>query len=185
MGNPKSDLLLQVAVFGLTAAIISLLFVKLYPKNILNPPPPKPPPIDTILAAKPKENVNPPSKITIPSLSIALPIAPAQIQNNQWTLYEDKVSWLVTSKTPGNGNVILFAHNWDSLLGKLNKIKTGQEIIVEAAGQTHIYLVQEVIQINPADTDAIISSKNQLTIYTCEGSFDEKRLVVRAVPESS
>ena len=36
---------------------------------------------------------------------------------------------------------------------------------------------------DPEDVEAILSEDNQLTLYTCEGSFDQKRLVVYADPK--
>ena len=181
----KSELFLQIIVFGLTATIISLLAWRLYPKDLTNKPPPTPPSAQAILATNPNlEKDSTPNSIQIPSLNISLTVAPATVSNNNWTLYDDKVSWLVTSKTPGNGNVILYAHNRPALFGPLKNLKAGAKIKVESAGKTHVYTVKETRKISPKDIDAVITDKNQLTLYTCDGSFDEKRLIVIATADN-
>lgn len=158
-----------------------MLAVRLYPKNLFHPKLPSPQP-EALLASlpKPPNETPPPTRITIPSLSLSLPVAPANIADNRWTLYEDKVSWLVTSKTPGGGNVILFAHNREELFGDLKNLRLGERITVESAGQKYSYLVKEKRKVTPSDVEAVLSEENRLTLYTCEGSFDQKRLIVIA-----
>lgn len=155
--------------------------MRLYPKNIFHPPKPSPPPAEVILSTNNIDTQkNTPESISIPTLKIELSIAPAVAKNNQWTLYDDKISWLVTSKTPGDGNVILYGHNWDNLFGKLGKLQLEEEITVVADGKSYTYAVSEIKQVTPGDVEEILSKENRLTLYTCEGSFDEKRLIVVA-----
>lgn len=158
-----------------------MLAVRLYPKNLFHPKPPPPQP-ETLLASlpNPPNETPPPTQITIPSLSISLPVAPAKIADNKWTLYEDKVSWLATSNTPGDGNVILYAHNREELFGNLKDIRLGEIISVQSAGQKFSYRVKEKRKVTPSDVAAVLSEENRLTLYTCEGSFDQKRLIVIA-----
>lgn len=127
-----------------------------------------------------------PASIAIPTLDLDLLIAPGIVKKNQWTLYDDKISWLATSEPPGSGkNVILYGHNRPLLFGKLDSLQIGEEIIViDSSGAAFTYTVAQTRKVSPEDVDVIISPKNQLTLYTCEGSFDEKRLVVIAYPKT-
>lgn len=185
----KSELPLQITVFGMTAVLVALILVKFYPVHFFKP--------DRALATnvlvspvseplKPfiEPKAIPPTNISISSISLSLTIGPAVITNNIWTLYDDKVSWLTTSKALGFGNTILYAHNRDHLFGSLKKLNIGDEIKVTAQNKSFVYVVSEKRKILPTDVDAILSDRNQLTLYTCDGAFDQKRLIVIALPKS-
>lgn len=171
----KSELFLQITVFGATAALVFLIVARVYPANLDNRHKTETPNEIT-------RTFSPPTFISILSLNLSLPVTGATIENNNWTLYEDKVSWLATSKTPGEGNVILFAHNKPHLFGNLKKLQSGDGIIVQHEGKNYTYYVVEKRRVTPYDTDAVLSDSDQLTLYTCDGSFDQKRLIVIAKP---
>lgn len=122
----------------------------------------------------------PPTGITFPSLEKSLVVSAGVIRNGEWDLFDDKAAWLATSAVPGEGNVIIYAHNTKNLFGDLNQLKVGDLIEVTQADTRHRYQVRERRKINPNQVEAILSPNNQLTLYTCEGSFDQKRLVVYA-----
>ena len=108
------------------------------------------------------------------------------MRDNEWDLFDDKVSWLSTSAVPGEGeNVILYAHNTPEMLGDLNKLEKGDIIEVQQNDIWTKYVVRESRKVTPKDVEAILSDNNQLTLYTCEGSFNQKRRVVYAEPEDS
>lgn len=169
------------------AAIIGLLAVRLYPSSLVKELKPEHvnPPQEQVLAQVQNKAI-PPVSIAIPTLSLNLQIEPGIVQNNQWTLYDDKISWLATSEPPGSGkNVILYGHNRPLLFGPLDNLEIGEEIIVKNTEESFTYTVAEKRKVLPEEVDVIISPKNQLTLYTCEGSFDERRLVVIAYPKES
>lgn len=124
----------------------------------------------------------PPTSIYIQKLDVSLPISAALVHDNEWDIFEDKVSWLSTSAVPGEGNVILYAHDRPEMFGDLYKLKKGDVIEVGQNEATVLYKVTESRSVKPGDIEAILSENNQLTLYTCEGSFDQKRLVVYANP---
>ncbi len=164
----------------MSAMIVGLLTARLYPSKLLQ--------VKKIILPDAKtvrevEKLNPPVFISISAVNLNLPVAPGIIQNNQWTLYEDKAAWLSTSKTPGKGNVIIYAHNWESLFGKLGKVQIGEEIKIKSTEAGYSYIVAEKREVSPSDTNAVLSNKDQLTLYTCEGTFDKKRLIVIALPK--
>jgi len=181
----KSDFFLQFVVFGLSASIVFLLAWRLYPEGILKRLKPKTEG-PKVAASEVKTIKNdPPSHIFISSVDLDLPVAPAKIVESQWTLYDDKASWLVTSKAPGEGNVILFAHNRDNLFGALRKINIGDEIQITSGDKKFTYKVVDKHQVKPDDVQAVLSDENRLTLYTCDGSFDQKRLIVIAKAETT
>ena len=126
-----------------------------------------------------------PSAIYLAKEDLTLPIAEGVISGDEWTLYEDKVSWLATSAEPGKGNVIVYAHNRPGLFGNLKNFKVGDEISVEHAQKWFTYKVVTVRKVTPADIDAVLANDNQLTLYTCDGKFDQKRLIIIATPISA
>lgn len=195
---PKIEIFLQVLMFGMTGLIVALILVRVFPNNLFdfhqkvsykdvkkiqNVLPVKNATVSATQSAKIIEAVYPPTLISIKSIGLQLPIATGAIKNNQWTLYDDAVSWLTTSKTPGKGNVILYAHNREYLFGGLKKINIGDEIKIQTNEKEYSYLVNAKRKVTPADIDAVISDSNRLTLYTCDGTFDQKRLIVIALPK--
>lgn len=175
----KSEFLLQLAIFGAAAAIIALIVIKVYPST--NNKTLTPNSSQSAEISKNSSKVSP-NLVKIPAIGLQLPVVEAFISQNQWVLFDDKVSWLATSETPGEGNVILYAHNRENLFGPLKKVSVGDEILIEHKEKTLNYYVTEKRKVTPEDVDAILSKENQLTLYTCDGSFDQKRLIVVAVP---
>lgn len=124
----------------------------------------------------------PPTSIYIPKINKRLPIQAAVVKDNSWQLFDSSVAWLSTSAVPDEGNVILYAHNWRSLWGDLYKVTPGDMVEVDQNGKLRTYKVIESKAVSKTDIDAVLSSDNKLTMYTCEGTFDQKRRVVYAVP---
>lgn len=180
----KNELIIQTVIFGMTAFIVSFLISKAYPSSVIkifkNRESPNISQVEkaAILAEKIY-----PAAINIDSLSLSLTISPGIIKDNRWTLFDDKVSWLSTSGDLNQGNIILYAHNKPNLFGDLTQLEIGDEIIVVGSGRKQAYTVREKRKVLPSDVEAVISDKNELTLYTCNGSFDEKRLIVKADPK--
>lgn len=183
----KSELLLQFIFVGLTAGVICLLLVKLYPdwyfnhqkalaynqnqkalEKVISSP--------KIVAAEQEL----PSSIHIESADIHIPVAPGVITDDVWTLYDDKATWLSTSAIPGTGNTVIYAHNRKHLFGNLPNITIGSIIQVTTNKKNYLYVVKTKKEIAPTNLQAILSEKNQLTLYTCDGYLDQWRLLVTA-----
>lgn len=124
-----------------------------------------------------------PVSIKIDSAKIALPIISSEIKNNKWEATTKGVSYLITSVRPGEtGNSILYGHNWASLLGNLRKVKPGEKIaIIYSDGSVKEFLIEYSTEVKP-DSEYILqnSSDSRITLYTCSGFLDSKRLVVVA-----
>jgi LPXTG-site transpeptidase (sortase) family protein len=129
-----------------------------------------------------KATLGPPTAINIPKIHKNLPIKPATVRGNDWEMFGDAVAWLSTSAVPGEGNVVLYAHNWRSLWADLYLLKPGDTIDVEQNNLWKTYTVTESRDVDQHDIQSVLSNENRLTLYTCEGSFDQKRRVVYADP---
>ncbi len=129
-----------------------------------------------------------PTRLRLKNVAIDVPVIPAKIQNNTWQLTDKGISYLATSPLPGQrGNSIMYGHNWASILGNLDKTKIGQEIEVDFANNTTKYFtITGILVVNPSNTSVLLpSTDNRLTLYTCTGFFDTKRLVITAVLKPS
>ena len=177
-----SNTALKIYILLPVAIIFALIFARFYPA------PSTPVYADTLeleldeLSAEKVEIKESPSSISVTSLGLDLPVAAGVVKGNQWTLFEDKASWLSTSEEPGLGNVIIYAHNRPNLFGDLKDLVVGDEIVLAHQGKPHLYKVSKVRKVTPEDVDAVLSDDDQLTLYTCDGAFDQKRLVVIAEP---
>lgn len=123
-----------------------------------------------------------PTKILIPSLSIDLPVKEAKVVNGYWEVFDDKAAWGEGSGIPGQiGNQVIFAHAREGLFLPLKDIKTGMKIYVFTSGSWFSYEVKEVKSVYPNEVSVIAPTKDEtLTLYTCTGFKDTKRLIVVA-----
>lgn len=128
---------------------------------------------------KPK---NPPVRILIPSINIDLPVKEAKIINGYWEVFSDTAGFGLGSAYPEEkGNQVIFAHARAALFGPLKEIKTGANITVMTYSQWYSYTVTEIKEVLPSQTEVIApSTEAVLTLYTCTGYADSKRLIVTA-----
>lgn len=136
-----------------------------------------------ILDYKKSDSVSDPQGIIIDSAKIALDIYPAEIKDNRWESTSKGVSFLKTSAMPGGvGNSIMYGHNWSNLLGNLEKVKPGDKIkIVYKDNSINDFQIEYITKVNPDDISVLKNSEDsRLTLYTCTGLLDSKRLVVVA-----
>ena len=124
-----------------------------------------------------------PTKIAINSISLSLPVEPTLIENGQWPTSQVGVSFLKNSGTIGlPGNLIFYGHNWKNLLGSLKKVKVGDSIVLNnSSNENFAYSVLYVAEVDPADVSILKDTADErITLYTCSGWLDNKRLVVVA-----
>lgn len=124
-----------------------------------------------------------PAKIYIPKLERTLDISDGFIQNNRWTISKTGVSYLTTSGKIGEpGNVVLYGHNTQDVLGRLWKVQAGDIIeVTDSDGNVLKYEVFDRKEVKPNKVEILEStSDSRLTIYTCSGFLDTARFVVIA-----
>lgn len=135
------------------------------------------------LAAPKSPSYTQTARIAIPSLNVNLPVKEGGIVDGRWILSEDSVMLLPESSKPGEGyNTVLYAHNKPHLFANLKNIQAGDQIIIEnQEGNKFSYEVYSLEYVNPQEIDKIKSEvPNSLTLFTCNGFFDQQRLVVKA-----
>jgi len=124
-----------------------------------------------------------PQWISIPNSKINAQIAAGGYKEGKWVLDDNFALYLPTSGKLGEGgNTILYAHTRERLFGNLKKTSVGDLIILgDANGKMYNYSVYSIEYIKPYQTDMIETNlKDTVTLFTCDGWFDENRLVVKA-----
>jgi len=123
-----------------------------------------------------------PIKVEIPEVYIDLPIRKAQVVEGYWEVFEDTAGWGSGSGFPGeNGNQVIFAHARDGLFLPLLYVKKGMKVTISTESETYTYEVNEIKEVYPDQTEVIAPTEDEtLTLYTCSGFGDKKRLIVTA-----
>lgn len=121
--------------------------------------------------------------IVIESIGVSLPVIPARKNGNLWETTPNGVSHLVSSPTPGEaGNSIMYGHNWGSILKNLYKAKKGDKIVIYFSdGSKSEFEINALVEVSPDEASLLApTARPILTLYTCSGLFDQKRLVATA-----
>jgi len=129
-----------------------------------------------------------PIRIQIPEVGIHLPILSSEVIGNTWQTTEKGVSYLTSTPLPGKrGNAVLYGHNWPNLLGPLHNVKVGDRIAVTYPDDTTVdFTVSYITVVTPEQVKILDNSDDiRLTIYTCTGFLDSKRLVITAIASES
>ncbi|KKQ96680.1 MAG: hypothetical protein A3C27_03015 [Candidatus Levybacteria bacterium RIFCSPHIGHO2_02_FULL_39_36] len=124
-----------------------------------------------------------PVSISIPSVKIKALVEQGGIVNREWILSDKKALYLPTSGRIGEGyNTIFYAHNRENLFGNLKKVKKDDLVLIKnQTGKDFTYKVYFVASIDPRDIKKLYSEeKDIITLFTCDGWFDQERLLVRA-----
>ena len=126
-----------------------------------------------------------PVRILLPKENIDLNVTPSKIINGYWELSENTASYGEGSGIPGqNGNTVIFAHAREGLFYNLKDVQVNDVIYVFTKNNWYRYKVNKITAVYPNQTEVIAPTKNQtLTLYTCTGFSDEKRLIVTAIPQ--
>ncbi|OGG16703.1 hypothetical protein A3D78_00625 [Candidatus Gottesmanbacteria bacterium RIFCSPHIGHO2_02_FULL_39_14] len=147
--------------------------------------------VDKKLLEAPKKQTipkSPPIRIVIPSLNIDLPVRQAKIVNGFWEVFTDSAGFGLGSAFPEDdeGNQVIFAHARQGLFGPLKDIKTGANITVMTQNQWYSYTVDNIKEVLPSQTEVIAPTEDPiLTLYTCSGYADSKRLIVTATKNTN
>lgn len=131
-----------------------------------------------------KDQNEPPKRILIPKYKLDLSVIEAKAINGFWELSESSASHGVGSGNPGEkGNIVVFAHARDELFGPIRDIKKGDAIYLLTKNSWHEYRVSETKLVDPNQIEVIAPTpKETLTLFTCSGFLDSKRLIVKALP---
>ena len=125
-----------------------------------------------------------PIKVVIPSLAIDLEVKPAKNINGYWEVFSDSAAWGEGSGLPGeNGNQVIYAHARRGLFLPLKDVEMGMKVYIFTKDDWYLYEVKEVKEVTPNQVEVIAPTEDEtLTLYTCSGFSDSKRLIVVAKP---
>lgn len=125
-----------------------------------------------------------PTKVVIPELSVDLEVRPSEVVNGYWEVFPDRAAWGAGSGFPGeSGNQVIFAHAREGIFLPLKDIEVGMNVYVTTEESWYSYKVEEIKEVTPDEVEVIRPTEDEtLTLYTCSGFNDEKRLIVIAKP---
>lgn len=125
---------------------------------------------------------NPPVRIIIPALDIDLPVKEAKVVKGYWEVFPDVAGFGLGSSYPDEvGNQVIFAHARKGLFLPLKNAKVGQMIYVFTKEKWYSYKISDIKEVLPSQTEVIAPTTEAiLTLYTCSGFSDSKRLIVSA-----
>ncbi len=128
---------------------------------------------------------NPPVRIIIPKLNLDLPVVVAPVVGGYWQLSDTSASYGVGSAHPGEvGNMVIFAHAREGLFLPLREVKKEELVYILSADKWYRYKVSDIKFVDPSQVEVIKPTSNeQVTLFTCSGFLDSKRLVVTALPD--
>ena len=123
-----------------------------------------------------------PRKVIIPRMSVDLNIKKSEVINGYWQVFDDVAGWGSGSGIPGSpGNQVIFAHAKEGLFLPLRSIKLDDSIYVFTESKWFGYSVREIKEVYPDRVEIINPTDDEtLTLYTCSGFADKKRLVIIA-----
>lgn len=116
-------------------------------------------------------------------LGVNIKIKESNIQNGVWQIFPDAAGHLESSARIGEGgNIIIYGHNRNEVLGPIRWAKEGEKIeLVDATGREYYYKVVKVEIVDPSNLTYILPTNEEtLTVYTCIGFMDSKRLIIVA-----
>ena len=123
-----------------------------------------------------------PRRVLIPDIKIDLKVGKARNIEGYWEVFPDKAGWGEGSGLPGNkGNQVIFAHARQGLFLPLRESKVDMRIYVLSSEGWYLYQIEAIKEVYPNQTEVIEATQDEtLTLYTCSGYKDTKRLIVIA-----
>ena len=123
-------------------------------------------------------------RVIIPNRDIDLEVKPAKIVRGYWEASEISASHGDGSANPGeNGNTVIFAHAREGFFYNLKDAKKDDVVYVMTQDKWYRYKISEIKTVYPNNIETVAPTDNEvLTLFTCSGFFDEKRLIVKAYP---
>lgn len=125
---------------------------------------------------------NPPTRLIIPNLGIDVAVREAKIVKGYWEVFSDSAGFGEGSAYPqDSGNQVIFAHARPGLFLPLKEAKIGQKVYVFTKNSWYTYSIKDIKEVLPSQVGVIAPTTSAvLTLYTCSGFADSKRLIVTA-----
>lgn len=136
------------------------------------PAPPQPaPPVDLR-----------PTHLVIPAIGLDSQVVEVFVQDGVWQVADYAVGYHHGTGVVGRSNMVLAGHKGlrGAVFSRLEYLKPGDEVIVEAAGQRTTYRVRSTGTVWPSQIDVMFPTEQpQLTLLTCT-NWDTQRFIVTA-----
>lgn len=165
-------ILILVGVFNLTS---------LFPSSTqLNPTPAAEP--EALIIPLTIEQPAEPTRITIGQKIDKLIESHSLSEDGMPTVSSQNASYFAASALAGQpGNMILYGHNKRDIFGKLHDVKVGEVIEITNSDTSVVrYTITQIETVETTDTQWLKPTENAvITLYTCTGWMDSKRLIVR------
>lgn len=125
-----------------------------------------------------------PTRVVIPDANIDLNVVEAPVKDGFWETSETNASHGMGSANPGQkGNSVIFAHARVGLFYNLKDVKKDDIVYIFTSEKWYAYKIIDITSVYPNQIEVIAPSKDQrLTLYTCTGYSDSKRLIIVAKP---
>jgi len=123
-----------------------------------------------------------PVRVMIPEVQLDVAVKDAPIVKGYWTVFADRAGFGLGSSYPEDeGNTVIFAHARERLFQPLKEAKVHQSVYVLTGTRWYHYEITEIREVLPNQKEVIAPTDDAtLTLYTCTGFSDSKRLVVIA-----
>lgn len=111
--------------------------------------------------------------VTLPTLGIELPVM------DDWDYVRLKLAPCRYYGSPQTDDFVIAGHNYPTHFGRLSELKIGDEVrFTEMDGKVHRYKVGDMETLYPGQTQTMLESDWDLTLYTCTYSRTQ-RVTVR------
>lgn len=126
-----------------------------------------------------------PQRVIIPSVNIDLEVREARVIRGYWEVFPRVAGFGKGSAYPGEkGNIVIFAHARPGLFFDLPKVSTEDTIYILTPQGWFRYRIVAKREVLPLQKEVIQATNDEiLTLYTCSGFADSKRLIVIAKPK--
>lgn len=123
-----------------------------------------------------------PKRLLIPGVNVDVEVKKASAVNGYWEVFEDTAGWGEGSGVSGQpGNQVIFAHARENLFLPLKGVSQEMKVYVLTNAGWFSYKITEIKEVFPNEVEVIAPTEDEtLTLYTCSGFNDSKRLIVVA-----
>jgi LPXTG-site transpeptidase (sortase) family protein len=143
-----------------------------------------PPLVEAVEKGDNKEAIPGQNTLVIPRMKLQQTIH----EGGQWLLNKGVWHQTGTGAPDAGGNMVLSGHRFTyggpAVFYHLDRVKTGDKIVVYWQKQKHEYQVRDVREVPPTASEVVAATEDPLlTIYTCTPLVTAKnRLVIQAIP---
>lgn len=129
-----------------------------------------------------KEISSNPSVLVIPKIGLHVRLVPGGIMQGKWILADTAVQFIpLTGDAILDDKLILYAHKRAGLFLALSDVNTSDSIfIITDKNVLREYRIYAIERAKPDEIEKLGAPDHTVVLFTCDGLFDQYRLVVKA-----